>query len=85
MQFLGSDCAVFKAPIAAPHAGELKSCPSLFTVPTLPELSTPTCGAKSKIILPSLGQWLLNACQPVLPVNGKPASPPKGNISPHLV
>jgi hypothetical protein len=82
--FEGSSFIAFKAPMAAPHAEDVLYCPHLFILPTLPNLSTPTCGENMMTIFPLSGQWLLNAPQPVYPVNGRPPRPPNGKISPHL-
>lgn len=73
------------APTAAPQAEENSVYPSLLTYPTIPSLETPTWGANKTTIFPSFIEWLLNAPHPVYPVNGKPAKPASGNISPHLV
>ena len=73
-----------KAPTAAPQADETELCPSRSTLPTTPYALTPTCGAKRITMFPSFAQWLLKAPQPVLPVNGNPAKPANGKISPHL-
>eukprot|EP00966_Prymnesium_polylepis_P317099 7326367-Prymnesium_polylepis.1 len=57
-----------------------------FSLPTVPSLWMPTCGAKSTSILPGLerlsGTWCEYAVKPGMPVNGMPPSPPSEKYSP---
>lgn len=57
-------------------------CPLLSTVPISPFSFIPAWLANRTTILPSFGQWLEKAFQPVMPVIGNPARPPSEKTLP---